>query len=99
MIFKKGWGKEPTWECLHVHKKARKIFSFHVDDIALVGKKQNMRPTWQIQHQEIDLEDPTPVIDQVYSECTQTEAKVDHAEKSVERYCELAKKMFLLFSR
>ena len=95
-----------------------------------------MDPMWKILQIKIDIEDPTPFIDQVYLSCTQREAKVDpravhsknelfnkltttreadekdqtkgkyslekitawsydmegHAEESVERYCELAKK-------
>ena len=43
----------------------------------MVGKRQNMDFMWKILQKEIDLEDPTPSEDQVYSGCTEREAKVD----------------------
>ena len=41
------------------------------------GKKQNMDRMCKILQIEIDLEDPTPFIDQVFLSCTQREASVD----------------------
>ena len=32
----------------------------------MFGKKENIGPTWKILQKEIDLEDPTPLIDQVF---------------------------------
>ena len=49
----------------------------YVDDIKMVGKEQHNGPMWTILQKEIDLEYPTPVIDQVYLGCTQREAMVD----------------------
>ena len=39
--------------------------------------KQNMNSVWKIMQKEIDLEDQTPLLDQVFLVCTQREAKVD----------------------
>ena len=42
-----------------------------------------MDSMWKILQKEIDIEDPTPLIDHVYLGCTQREAKVDlHAVQS-----------------
>ena len=45
--------------------EARMVFlSVFVDDIMIVGKKQNSRPPWKRVQKHIDLEDPTPLTDQ-----------------------------------
>ena len=69
--------KVPTWECLYVHNKLGLLLSVYVDDIKMTGKKQNMDSLWKLLQEENDPEHPTPIIDQVYSGCTQREAKVD----------------------
>ena len=60
-----------------MHKKNGLFLPVYVDEIKMIGKKQNMDPMWKILQIEIDIENPTPSIDQVYLSCTQREAKVD----------------------
>ena len=43
-LFELGWVKIPNWECMFVHRKQGLFFSENVDDIKMVGKKQNMAP-------------------------------------------------------
>ena len=60
MLFEKGCGKVPTWECLYAHKKPGLFLSRHVDDMKLFGKKQNRHSMLPSLQKEVDLEDPTP---------------------------------------
>ena len=76
-IRKRMGGKYQLGECLYVHKKLGFFSPVYVDDIKMVGKEQHNGPMWTILQKEIDLEYPTPVIDQVYLGCTQREAMVD----------------------
>ena len=69
-------GEYQLGECLYVHKKLGFFSSVHVDDVKMVGKEQHNGPMWTILQKEIDLEYPTPVVDQVYLGCTQREAMV-----------------------
>ena len=54
------------WECLYVHNKLKSFLSIYVDDINIIGKKQNMDSMWTILQKEIGLEDPALFIDQVH---------------------------------
>ena len=83
-VWKKSWGnalwKEmgiPTWRCLHAHKKLGLFLSDDFHDFKMVGqKKKDMGPMWRNLQKEIDLEDPTPLIDQVYVGCTQDKQRL-----------------------
>ena len=57
-------GKVPTWECRSCVRSSDFFLSVFVDDIMMVGKKQNSRPPWKRLQKHIDLEDPTPLTDQ-----------------------------------
>ena len=46
-----------------------------VDDIKMVGRRQNMAPTWKKLMELVDLDEPTPFLDNVYFECTRRECK------------------------
>ena len=39
------------------------------------GKKNNLKPMWHKLMKQVDLEEPTPLLDQVYLGCTQRECK------------------------
>ena len=54
------------------------FLSVHVEDIKMVREKEHLGPTWTILRREIDLEDPTPWLNQEYLGCTQREAEADH---------------------
>ena len=47
-----------------------------VDDIKLVGKKQNIDPMWKVLHKEVDLGEPTSFLDHVYLGCTQRQCEI-----------------------
>ena len=63
MIFEQEWGNLPTWECLHAHKKLGLFSSVNVDDVKMLGKKQNIDSIWKTKQKDTDLEFPTPLID------------------------------------
>ena len=47
VLFGLRWEKAPNCECLFVNRKQGLFLSVHVDDIKMVGKKQNMSPMWK----------------------------------------------------
>ena len=48
----------------------------YVDDIKLAGKKQNIRPMWKVLNKEVDLGEPTSILDHVYLGCTQRQCEI-----------------------
>ena len=63
---------------LYVHQKSQLCFSVHVDDVRMVGKKQILGRMWNILRKGMGLGDPVPLLNQVYLDCTQREAEVEH---------------------
>ena len=57
-----GWGKVPNWECFFVNREKGLFSSVYVDDIKLLGKKQNINPTWKILMKDVDLVIPRPCL-------------------------------------
>ena len=41
------WEKIPNWKCMFVHRKLGLFLSVYVNDIKMVGKKQNLAPMWK----------------------------------------------------
>ena len=62
-----------NWECLFVHRKQGLFLSGHVDDIKMAGKKQNIAAMWKKLMKNVDLDEPTSVLDHVYLGCTERE--------------------------
>ena len=62
-------------ECLFVHRKQGLFLSVHVDDMKMVGNKQNLAPMWKKLMKNVDLDEPTSFLDHVYLGCTQRECK------------------------
>ena len=59
-----------------VHRKRGLFISVRVDDIKIVGKKQNMAPMWKKLMKNVDLDEPTSFLDHVFFlGCTQRECK------------------------
>ena len=81
ILLKYGWEKVSNWECLFVHREKGLFLSVYVDDIKLVGKKQNINLMWKMLNKEVDLGEPTSFLDHVYLWCTQ-------------KQCEISKDMF-----
>ena len=48
------------------------------DDIKMTGKKKHIKTMSKINQKDTDLEDPIPLLSQVYVGYTQREGKVDH---------------------
>ena len=48
----------------------------HVDDIKLAGKKQSKNPMWKVLNKEVDLGDPTPILDHVNLGCIQRQCEI-----------------------
>ena len=48
----------------------------YVEEIKLVGKKQNVNPTWKILMKDVDLGESTSFFDHVYLGCTQRECQI-----------------------
>ena len=73
---KYGWEKVSNWECLFVHRQKGLFLSVYVDDIKLVGKKQNINPMWKVLNNEVDLGEPTSFVDHVCLGCTQRQCEI-----------------------
>ena len=69
-----GVEKIPKWECVFVHRKQEFLLSVYVDDIKIVGKKQNMTPMWKMM-QNVNIGEPTSFLDHAYLGCNQLECK------------------------
>ena len=65
------WEKVSNWECLFVNREKGGFLSVCVDDLILVGKKQNINPIWKILMKDVDLGEPTSFFDHVLLGCTQ----------------------------
>ena len=48
----------------------------YVDDIKLVGKKQNIDLMWKLLNKEVDLGEPTSFLDHVHLGCTQRQSQI-----------------------
>ena len=70
-----GLAKVMNWECLFVHRKQGVYLSENVDNIKMAGKKQYMAPMRKKLMKNVDLDEPTSLLDHVYLECTQRECK------------------------
>ena len=47
-----------------------------VDDIKLVGQKQNLDPMWKLLNKEVDLGEPTSFLDHAHLGCTQRQCEI-----------------------
>ena len=61
-----------------MHNKLGLFLLVYVGNMKMVGGKQNLKPMWKILQGDFGLGEPTPLIDEVFLECTQREAKVDY---------------------
>ena len=50
---------------MSVHREKGLFLSMYVDDIKLVGEKQNVDPMWKVLSTEVDLGEPTSFLDHV----------------------------------
>ena len=68
--------KIPNWECLFVHREKGLFLSVYVDDIKLIGKKQNLDPMWKLLNKEVDLGEPTSFLNHENLGCTQRQCQI-----------------------
>ena len=66
----------PNWTYLFVHREKGWFSSVYVDDIKLAGKKQNFDPMWKGLNKEVDLGEPTSVVDHEKLGCTQRQCEI-----------------------
>ena len=84
ILSKYGWEKVSNLECIFVHRENGLFLSVYVDDIKLVGKKQNVYPMWKLLDKEVDLGEPTSFLDHVYLGCTQRQC--EKSKDTVDNY-------------
>ena len=65
VLLEHGWEKVPDWECLFVNR----------DDITMAGKQQNIDPMWKVLVKDVDLGEPTSLLDHDHLGCTQRECE------------------------
>ena len=68
-----GFEKLVDWECLYVHREKKLFLSVYVDDLKMVGKKENMEPMWAELRKHLNLDPPSKMIDNQYLGSTQRE--------------------------
>ena len=78
ILLEYGWEMVSNWECLIVHREKGLFLSVYVDDIKLAGKTENMEPTWTILMEDVDLGEPTSLLDHVFLGCTQRECQISN---------------------
>ena len=71
-----GWEKVLNWECLFVNRAQGSFLSVYVDEKELAGKKQNIDPMWEVVMKQVDLGQPTSLLDHVFLGCTQLECQM-----------------------
>ena len=76
ILLQHGWEKVSNWECLFVHRQKGLFLSVYVDDIKLIGKKQNIDPMRKVLNKEVDLGEPTSFLDHVCLGCTQRQCEI-----------------------
>ena len=76
ILLQHGWETVPNWECLFVHCEKGSFLFVYVDDIKLAGKKQNTNPMWKVLSKEVDLGEPTFLLDHVNLGCTQRQFEI-----------------------
>ena len=76
LLLEHGWEKVLKLECLFVRRARGLSLSVYVDNIKLAGKTENIEPSWNCFHEDVDLEEPTSFLDHVYLGCTQRECQI-----------------------
>ena len=67
VLLELGWEEVPNWECLFIHRKQGLLFRY-TWMIKTAGKKQNVAPMWKKLMKNVDLDEPTSFLDNVYLE-------------------------------
>ena len=78
VLLEHGWEKVLNEECLFVSRAKGLFLSVFVYDIKMAGETENMKPTWKILIENVDLEEPTSFLDHVFLVCTQRECAISN---------------------
>ena len=77
-LFKLGFEKVKSWECLCVHHAKQLFLLAYGDDYKMAGRKQSIAPMWAALRAEgLDLEPPVPLNENFYLGCSQVEIVPD----------------------
>ena len=69
-----GWENVPRWECEYIEKVT---YFFQFTQFKMSDNSVNLKPMWNKLMSKVDLEEPTPIIDQVYFGHTQRESETN----------------------
>ena len=56
------WRKVFNWECSFVNRAKEPFLSVYADEIKMVGKTENVEPTWKILMKDVDVGEPTSLL-------------------------------------
>ena len=73
-LIKIGWKRLRSCESLFKHEESKLLLSVYVDDLKMVGLKQNIAPMWARIRKLVNLDPETELVDHVYLGCTQRAA-------------------------
>ena len=59
-----------------MHRENGLFLSVYVEDIKLVGKRENLDPMWKVLNKEVDLGEPTSFLDHANLGCTQRQCQI-----------------------
>ena len=77
ILLEHGWENVPNWECLFVNREKKSDSCLCTWTIQkLLGRKQNICPTWKMLMKEVDLGEPTSFLDHVHLGCTQRQCEI-----------------------
>ena len=68
-----------------MHREKGLFLSVYMDDIKMKGKKDNLKPMWDILMKHVGLGEPTSLLNQLYLECTQRECEPNFKIVKTER--------------
>ena len=71
ILLKYGWEKVSNLECLFVHREKGYSYLCMWMPSNWLERNKNVNPTWKVLNKEVDLGEPTSLLDHVYLGCTQ----------------------------
>ena len=65
-LIKCGFKPMVCRESIYYHKEKQLFLSVNVDDFRMAGKKENLKPMWELLQKHLTLDPPTPISGGVY---------------------------------
>ena len=93
ILFKAGFEKVKSWECLYFHRAKQLFLSAYVDDYKMAGRKENITPMWDLLRSKgLELEPAVSLKSNVYLGCSQREVQpdqkiIDAKSEMLQRIC------------